>query len=52
MIEKGQERAIKIPNGFSKLEYAKKIRRLNLTSLKDRRTRADIIEMYKIDKEN
>ena len=47
-IEKVQERATRIPYGFDELEYEERLRRFNLTTLKHRRIRGDIIEMYKI----
>ena len=51
-IEKVHKRATEILYGFSQLEYEEKLRRLNLTSLEDRRIRGDIIELYKIVKGN
>ena len=47
-IEKVQERATRFPYGFDELEYEERLRRLNFTTLKDRRIRGDIIEMHKI----
>ena len=47
-IEKVQERATKIPYGFSELSYEERLRRMNLTTLNDRRIRGDLIEMYKV----
>ena len=38
-LELVQRRALKIPEGFESLSYSEGLRRLNLTSLKDRRTR-------------
>ena len=38
----------RIPIGFEKLEYEEILKRLCLTSLKDRRLRGDLIEMYKV----
>ena len=44
-IEEFQERATQIPYGFSELEYEERLTRLNLTALKDRRIKGDIIEI-------
>ena len=42
--------ALKIPECFESLSYSERLRRLNLISLKDRRTRGDMIEMFKVQK--
>jgi hypothetical protein len=47
-IERVQRRATRIPFGFDKLEYEERLKRLRLTTLKDRRLRGDLIEMYKV----
>ena len=47
MIEKVQERATRLINGFSKLEYSERLKKLNLTTLSFRRFRGDLIEVYK-----
>ena len=47
-IEKVQRRATRIPFRFDKLEYEERLKRLRLTTLKDRRLRGDLIEMYKV----
>ena len=49
-LELVQRRALKIPDGFENLSYGERLRRLNLTSLKDRRIREDLIEMFKVQK--
>lgn len=46
-LERVQRRATKIPLKMKNLPYEERLRRWNLTSLKDRRTRGDIIQMYK-----
>ena len=47
MIEKVQDRATKLINGFRELEYAERLKKLNLTTLAFRRLRGDLIELYK-----
>ena len=47
-IERVRRRATRIPTGFEKLEYEQRLKRLNLTTLKERRLRDDLIEMYKV----
>ena len=47
-LEKVQRRATKLVKGFKKLGYEDRLRKLNLTSLVDRRLRGDISEAYKI----
>ena len=47
-----KKKKTRIPCGFDNLEYEERLRRLKLTSLKDRRIRGDIIEIYKIVKGN
>ena len=47
-IEGVQRRAIRIPFGFAKLQYEERLKRFSLTTLKDRRLRGDLIEMYKV----
>ena len=49
-LELVQRRALKIPEGFENLSYSERLRRLKLSSLKDRRTRGDLIEMFKVQK--
>ena len=41
---------VEIPEGFGDLDYRDMIRKLNLTLLKDRGTRDDLIEMFKVQK--
>ena len=45
-----QRRALKIPEGFENLSFSKRLRRLNLTSLKDIQTIWYLIEMFKVQK--
>ena len=47
-IEKVQHRITKLVPGFQDLPYEERCRRLKLPSLKDRRRRGDLIEVYKI----
>ena len=47
-IESVQRRATKQIPGFGKLSYPERLRRLNLPTLSYRRTRGDMIELYKI----
>jgi hypothetical protein len=48
MIENIQRRATKLIPGLSNLSYEDRIRRLKLPSLSYRRSRGDMIEVYKI----
>jgi hypothetical protein len=48
MIENIQRRATKLIPGFSDLSYEDRLRRLKLPSLSYRRSRGDMIEVYKI----
>ena len=47
-IERIQRRATRIPTGFEKFEYEDRLKKLSITTLKDRRIRGDLIEMYKV----
>ena len=47
MIERVQHRATRLVPGFAKLPYEERLRRLELTSLEDRRLRGDVIEAFK-----
>ena len=47
-LELVQRRTLKIPEGFEDLSYSERPGRLNLTSLKDRQLRGDLIEMFKV----
>ena len=47
-LEKVQRRATKIPTKLSKMSYDHRLGQLGLTSLKDRRVRGDLIQMFKI----
>ena len=46
-IENVQMRATKLVDGLSNLTYSERLQKLNLPTLKYRRLRGDIIEMYK-----
>ena len=46
--ERVQRRATRIPTGFEKFEYEDRLKKLSITTLKDRRIRGDLIEMYKV----
>jgi hypothetical protein len=48
MIENIQRRATKLIPGLSDLSYEDRLRRLKLPSLSYRRSRGDMIEVYKI----
>ena len=43
-----QRRSTRIPTGFEKLEYENILKRLSMTTLKDRIIRGDLIEMHKV----
>ena len=47
-IEKVYMKASKIPYGFLNVSYEERFKRLKIISLKDRRVRGDLIEMYKV----
>ena len=47
-IERVQRRATRIPTGFKKFENEDRLKKLSMTTLKDRRIRGDLIEMYKV----
>ena len=48
-IEKVQIRALKIPDGFCNPSgIFERLKILNITSIKDKRIRGDLIEMYKV----
>ena len=47
MIERVQERATKVVDGYSNLDYGERLKKLGLTTLRFRRLRGDLIEMYK-----
>ena len=47
-IEKVQKRATKLIISFEKFPYKEHLRRLNLPTLKYRRVRGDMIEVFKI----
>ena len=48
MLEKVQERATKIPFELRGLSYEERLKVWGITSLRDRRIRGDLIQMYKI----
>ncbi len=53
MIEQVQQRASKlIPPVIINLIYENRLRKLELTTLKDRRLRGDLIQMFKILEQN
>jgi ribonucleases P/MRP protein subunit RPP40 len=47
MIEQVQQRATKLP-AIRNLSYENRFRKLDLKTLKDRRLRGDLIQMFKI----
>ena len=47
-LEKVQKRATKCIKGFSRISYSDRLKKLNLPTLKYRRLRGDMIEVYKI----
>jgi hypothetical protein len=47
-IERVQRRATKMTEGFKELDYQQRLVELNLPTLKYRRMRGDIIQMYKM----
>ena len=48
LVEGGQRRAMKLVPELRDLPYEERLKRLGLTTLKERRARCDLIEMYKI----
>ena len=50
-IEKVQARASKVPSKLKRLPYEKRLELLKLTNLKERRTRGDLIQSFKVFKE-
>ena len=47
MLENVQRRATKLVDGFHRLDYSERLKRLNLPSLAYRRARGDMIEIFK-----
>jgi ribonucleases P/MRP protein subunit RPP40 len=47
MTERVRHWATRLVPGFSKLPYEERLERMNLTTLKQRRLRGDMIEVYK-----
>ena len=47
-LEKVQQRATKLVPGLADLSYPERLARLHLTTLEERRTRGDMIEVYKL----
>lgn len=48
LLEKVQEKAVSMISGLKAKTYAEKLKELNLLSLADRRTRFDVIQVFKI----
>ena len=48
VIEKVQKRVTKTPTVLKNLNYIDRLQRMGLTTLERRRTRGDLIEMYKV----
>ena len=48
MLEKVQRRATTMVYGYNDLTYEQRLRRLDITTLKTRRLRGDLIEVFKI----
>ena len=47
LLERVQERATQLVDGYSNLEYSERLKKLGLTTLRFRRLRGDLIEMFK-----
>ena len=48
ILEKVQKRATRMIEGWSKLDYEDRIKKLGITTLELRRERADLLEMFKL----
>jgi len=48
LLEKVQHRFTRLFDGLKNLEYSKRLRKLNLWTLEERRNRADLIELFKM----
>jgi hypothetical protein len=48
LLEKVQRRAVRMVSGLKSRDYEDRLRELNLTTLEERRHRADMLQMYKI----
>ena len=48
LLEAVQERATNMVPGLKGLKYSERLKRLNLTTLRERRIRGDMIETYKL----
>ena len=46
-LERVQRRVTRMVEGLKNLSYEDRLRKMNLTTLETRRTRADMIEVYK-----
>ncbi len=47
-VERLQRLATRMIPGFKELDYEERLRKLGLTTLEERRTRGDMITMYKL----
>lgn len=48
LLERVQRKSTKLVRGFQKLSYQDRLKRLDLTTLEERRKRGDLIEVYKL----
>jgi hypothetical protein len=51
LIEKVQQRVTKLPVSARKLSYVERLKKFNLTTLKERRERGDAIQQFKFNKD-
>ena len=52
LVESVQRRALKLINGYKNYSYGERLVRCGLISLEKRRVRGDLIEMFKMSKNN